>query len=154
MLRRICVLLLAIAVTTATAQTAAGEATSCRNLLPASQIQASGLTVAQARQVLILVLKHEKLLIKKPGFNIEHIDFVPGYINFHVTYDAPTAAATSVIGAFAISPRTGDVWEVNRCKRYDFPALQRVQSVIAQRTRKTFASEVTERNALGCSAPP
>ncbi len=66
------------------------------------QIQRNGLTAQQANEVLIMVLKHEKLFIDKPGFNIENIEFVPGYINFHVTWDSPQAAATDVIGEFAI----------------------------------------------------
>lgn len=143
--------ILAIASTVVQVQAADGERAARPVPLTASQVQTEGLTSAQARQVLVMVLKHEKLFMNKPGFNIEDIEFVPGYVNFHVTYDSPKAAATDVIGAFAVSPRTGDVWETNLCKRYEFQALKRVQGTIMQRTGKTFASEVGERRGLGCT---
>ena len=115
------------------------------------QIQHNGLTAEQARELLIMVLKHENLFIDKPGFNIEHIEFVPGYANFHVTWDSPEAAATDVIGEFAVSPRTGDVWESNNCKQYSFPELKRLQAEVMKRTGWTFSGELKEREGLGCN---
>jgi hypothetical protein len=145
------VLLVILAFATTAGHAAGGEKAMTPGPLNASQVQADGLTIDQAKQVLVMVLKHEKLFMKKPGFNIEDIEFVTGYVNFFVTYDSPKAAATDVIGGFAVSPRTGDVWEANLCKRYDFPALKRVQATIMQHTGKTFASEVSERRGLGCT---
>ncbi|AUP76360.1 hypothetical protein CWS02_05580 [Enterobacter sp. EA-1] len=92
-----------------------------------------------------MVLKHETLFIDKPGFNIEHIEFVPEYINFHVAWDSPDAAATDVIGEFVVSPRTGDVWESNMCKQYAFSELKRLQTEIMKRTGWTLAGELKER---------
>lgn len=120
----------------------------------ADAVQATGLTTEQAQQVLIVMLKHEKLLMTKPGFDIEALrSSHPGYQDFGVTYDSPKAAATDVIGWFSVSKMTGDIWETNLCKRYAFPQLRRIQAAIMKRTGKTFASksEVTARRGLSCT---
>jgi hypothetical protein len=145
------VLLVILAVAATSVQAVNGGKTAKAEPSITGQIQKDGLTVQQAEQVLVMVLKHEKLFMKEPGFNIENIEFVPGYVNFHVTYDTPKAGATEVIGAFAVSPRTGDVWETNLCKRYAFPALKRVQAAIMQRTGSTFASETNDLRGMGCA---
>lgn len=129
----------------------ASEKTLSPSPVISGQIQHDGLTPEQARALLIMVLKHETLFIDKPGFNIEHIEFVPEYINFHVTWDSPDTAATDVIGEFVVSPRTGDVWESNMCKQYAFSELKRLQTEIMKRTGWTLAGELKEREGLGCN---
>jgi hypothetical protein len=121
-------------------------------------VQPSGLTKEQAKQVLVIVLKHLKFNLAREGMYLDGDitapsggPFHPGYYDFALTYDTPDAAATDVLGSYAVSLKTGDVWEVNLCKRYAFPALTRVQVAIMQRTGQTFASEKNERRGLGCS---
>lgn len=114
------------------------------------QIRHDGLSTDQTRELLVMMLRHEKLFINKPGFSIETVRIIPGYINFHVTWDSPKAAATDVIGEFAVSPLTGDIWEINNCKRYSFKQLSQVQAEITKQTGKTFADEATVRQGMGC----
>ncbi|MDR3441349.1 hypothetical protein [Telmatospirillum sp.] len=144
-------ILLALAViAVVSAQPSAGQNTSGTGGFDERQVQPSGLSVDQARQLLVVVLQHEKLMVNKPGFNIENIEFVPGYVNFFVTYDSPKAGATDVIGGFAVSPRTGDVWETTLCKRYQFRTLSDIQKRIMEKTGKRFATNDEAKEELGC----
>ena len=120
--------------------------------LDESTVQRTGLSAAQARQVLRVVLRHERFPVGKAGFYIETLaSGNRGYREFGVTFESPQAAATTVLGAFAVSRMTGDVWETNLCKRYAFPELEQLQARIMKRTHQTFATEVGERRKLGCS---
>jgi hypothetical protein len=88
-------------------------------------VGAGGLTKDQAKQLLMLVLRHERYKLRKPGVFVDgdlkddkgkppHT----GYFDFSVGYDSPKAGATEYWGLFAVSVRTGDVWELNSCKHY------------------------------------
>jgi hypothetical protein len=123
-----------------------------------SQIREGGLTGDQAKQVLVVVLKHEKYRLEKRGMDIDgpfkvdpSIPSERGFWEFGLTYDSPKLGATQVLGRYAVSRLTGDVWETNLCKRYDFPSLKRIQAEIMTRTGKTFADEKEARQGLGCT---
>jgi hypothetical protein len=118
----------------------------------------SGLTGEQAKQVLIVVLNHEKYQLNKTGMDIDgpfkvdpNIPSQRGFWEFGLTYDSPKYGATQVLGRYAVSRLTGDVWETNLCKRYDFPKLRQVQAAIMEKTGKTRADEVEARRGLGCT---
>jgi hypothetical protein len=121
-----------------------------------TRIAQNGLTKDQAKQVLLIVLRHEGYKLTKPGMYVEYLrneqeeDPYEGYFNFSLGYDSPKAAATDVLGYFAVSKVTGDVWELNLCKRYSFPELRRIQKTIMMRTKKTFSDEKEQRLSLGC----
>jgi len=120
--------------------------------LKTDAIEPTGLTTQQAQQVLMIVLEQERFPVAQEGFFVEALSpSEPGYQDFGVTFETPKAAATTVLGAFAVSRMTGDVWESNLCKRYDFPELQALQAKIMARTGKTFSSESHERRGLGCT---
>ncbi len=126
--------------------------------LAGQPIDSAGLTQTQARQVLVMVLKHEKFKISRPGVFIDG-DLTtpdgkpphPGYYDFSVGSDSPSAGATEYLGLFSVSAATGDVWEINLCRRYIFPDLSVAQKAIMKRTGKTFESEKPERRGLGCT---
>ncbi len=122
------------------------------------QVAASGLTQDQARQVLMLVLRHERYQVGKAGAFVdgdlkdaEGRPPHPGYHDFSVGYDSPKSGATEYWGLFAVSRATGDVWEVNQCKRFAFPELARIQRRISGSTGQTLAGEAPLRRGLGCS---
>jgi len=122
-----------------------------------SDIAKTGLTKEQAKQVLILVLKHEKYHLSAPGMVIED-DLHgpngevnrPGYIDFSLSYDAPDAGATAVLGYYSINVLTGDAWEVEDCKRYQFPALSQLQREIQIQTGVTLAPAKVAHQEVGC----
>jgi len=118
----------------------------------------SELTADQARQVLIVVLKHEKIDIKKDGMDIDGpfkvdsgIPSQRGFWEFGVTFDSPKYGATQVLGRYAVSRLTGDVWETNLCRRYRFPKLGKIQAAIRLKTGKSIADEKDARRGLGCT---
>lgn len=127
-------------------------------LLDGKEVGPTGLTKMQAKQVLVTVLMHEKFKLAKPGVSIND-DLLgpdgkpphPGYYDFSIGYDSPSAGATEYVGLFSVSTATGDVWETNLCKRYVFPALKATQKAIMKQTGKTFESEKRERRGLGCT---
>ncbi len=122
------------------------------------QIAPEGLSRDQAKQVLIAVLKHQRYQLEKPGVFIDgdltDANGKPphsGYFDFSLGYDNPKAGATEYWGLFVVSVLTGDVWEINLCKRFAFPALQRLQKKIMKRTGKNMADEKVQRKGLGCT---
>lgn len=129
---------------------------------PASALDAiavgrSGLSRAQAEEMLHLVLRHERLVTPGDHTAIEALagksgaELYPGYFAFGVSADSPESLASTTKGLFAVSAMTGDVWELNLCKRYTFSGLRKVQDQIMARTGKRFDDERAERRALGCS---
>jgi len=119
----------------------------------------SGLTKEQAKQVLIVVLKHEKFHLSVPGMYIDDDLYGPngkpnrpGYFDFSLSYDTPKAGATAYLGYYAVNIKTGDVWEVESCMRYSFPALRILQQQISFRTGVSLLNEEAARDEVGC--PP
>ncbi len=122
-----------------------------------SKLSAKGLSKEQAKQVLLAALEHEKYSPSSPGMYIESLTkkngtaIHSGYYDFGLSYESPDAGATQTMGLFAISRFTGDVWELNLCRRYSFSKLDKLQKAITQVTKKTFADEKKQRRGLGCT---
>ncbi|EAW8149236.1 hypothetical protein I7044_004068 [Salmonella enterica subsp. enterica] len=123
-----------------------------------SDINREGMTKAQAEKLLIIALRHQNYNLSLEGIfidgdlqdeqgNAPH----PGYYDFSLGYDKPTAGATDYLGLFSVSPETGDIWEINECERVVFPELQKIQQGIMKKTGATFASEMVQRRGLGCT---
>ncbi|KIH82243.1 hypothetical protein [Pseudomonas batumici] len=125
--------------------------------LPPEQIKPEGLSREQAQQVLVVALKQQPYKLSKPGVFIDG-DLAdgngnpphPGYFDFSLGYDDPKAGATEYWGLFSVSVLTGDVWEINSCKRLTAPALKQLQTQIMARTGKTLNDEAGQRQGLGC----
>jgi len=122
-----------------------------------SDVAKSGLTREQAKKVLLVVLRHEKYHLNTPGMYIED-DLHgpngeanrPGYIDFALTYDSEKAGATAVLGNYSVNVLTGDVWEVESCKRYQFSVLRQLQTKIQSQTGVSLASLKQARQEVGC----
>ncbi|UOD29210.1 hypothetical protein INH39_27950 [Massilia violaceinigra] len=122
------------------------------------EIHASGLTADQARQVLLVVLKHEKFDMSNPGMWIDGpwrgdrqgTQYRPGYYDFGVVYSNRKTHTSNVQGHFAVNASTGDVWNTVRCKRYGFAGLSTIQNVISARTGKKLASAQLAFDEIGC----
>lgn len=123
-----------------------------------SDINHKGMTKKQTEELLIIALKHNKYNLSGEGTFVDgdlqdekgsspH----PGYYDFSVGYDDPTAGAIEYWGLFSVSPQTGDIWEINECKRIVYPELQKTQRTIMKKTGVTFADEVAKRRVLGCT---
>lgn len=122
-------------------------------------ISQSGLTLPQAKALLLLVLRHQGYQLNKRGMFIDD-DFKTsqgqaphiGYFDFALGLDSSQAGATRYMGYYAVSKKTGDIWELNLCKRYLLPELERAQRLVMSRTKISFADERSERRGLGCPA--
>ncbi|UOD33333.1 hypothetical protein INH39_11425 [Massilia violaceinigra] len=111
----------------------------------------------QAKEVLIVVLKHNKFNLRKSGVFIENLvddkgkPYRPGHFEFSLGYSDPNAGAIEYWGMYSVSALTGDVWETHTCENFSFPELQRVQREIMTITKKTFDSERVARRGFGCT---
>jgi len=135
-----------------------GMACAAATVFDADEVQATGLTKEQARQILALVLKHKHYDLSMPGMLVNDdlssangISPHPGYIDFNVVYTSSTAGLDDYDGLFVVSPATGDIWELNDCTHFVYADLKHVQELIMQRTGKTLAGEVAQRSMLGCT---
>src|SRR5262249_41976365 len=117
----------------------------------------ASLSDSEVEDVLRTVLAHERLASPGDGTVIEVLrertsaDIYPGYVAFGVSIDRPEEAATPVKGRFAVSRRTGDVWELSLCQRYSFSALRALQRQIGARTGARLGDETAQRRRLGCT---
>jgi hypothetical protein len=119
---------------------------------------ATGLMREQAKQVLLVVLKHEHYKLRGASIFING-DLAddkgnpphPGYYDFSLGDDSAHEGATHYRGLFSVSVLTGEVWEINLCKRFEFRQLKRIQTAIMKKTGKTFADERAARKGLGCT---
>jgi hypothetical protein len=119
--------------------------------------QSRELSVAEARDLLLLVIRHEGYTLEKRGISLEvvttrsHQPVHLGYLDFSLTFETLSAGATDALRLYSVSPRTGEVWETNLCRRYEFPALEAEQKKIQKRTGYSPADEQELRRGLGCS---
>lgn len=124
----------------------------------AQNIQPTGLTAEQAKQVMAIVMKHlhnnlsdSETWIEGPYIDKETGKPVePGYYHFGlIDYDSKGGAADT-LGSFLVNAVTGDVWDIEICKRYRFPALSTIQERIMAKTGKRLATEGEAKEELGC----
>ena len=119
------------------------------------EIDKAGLSREQASEVLLLVLRHQKIP-QPPASTIEYLtkkdggDLAADYFAFGVTADSANNGASTVYGMFAVNRQTGDVWEWNLCKRYRFARLTQLQKVVMQKTGKRLAAASIVKASLGC----
>ena len=76
--------------------------------------------------------------------------FVAGYFSFAASCDFPNGAATSPWGQFAVSPRTGDVVQLETCKWFRYPDLRVLQMQIVAQAHASEQAEVRYRKSTGC----
>ncbi len=117
--------------------------------------QPSAISVADAKSLVSLVLRHERINLSSRYCQLEQLDtegkpFVADYYSFGASCDYPNTGATTPFGIYVVSPRTGDVWEFNRCRWFAFPELRRLQRNIMRRTHATEMEESKYREKTGC----
>lgn len=124
----------------------------------ADDVAPSGLTTEQAKKVLSVVLKREKYRLSDKGMFIDTLVLPsgtpdrPGYVDFSLSWDNPKAGATAYLGYYSVNINSGDVWEVESCRHYRFPALRALQHAIVERTGAPLTNEDIARSEVGCPA--
>ncbi|NHZ36709.1 hypothetical protein [Massilia rubra] len=124
-------------------------------VLDVNKVRPTGLTVNQAKRVLMVVLEHERVDMSDTAWWIDEPfrggdDLYPGYRTFGLVYSHPKNAMSFTHGHYAVNVLTGDVWVANACKRISFPALSTLQRGISSRTGKHRPSARVARGDFGC----
>lgn len=134
-----------------------GVATAATPTIDLGKVHPQGLTRSQARQLLVFVLTREGYTLKKRGVDIEDLTgddgklSIPGHVSFGMSYDSPKQLAVASWGLFAVSMSSGEMWEINRCEKFSFPALLQIQAAIRTATNISEENERIERRGLGCT---
>ena len=112
----------------------------------------------QARQVAFLVARHDNITVDDRTVVLNSMDtrseagFIPGYYSFSIIRESDTAARPDeTIRMYVVSKRTADTWEMNLCKHYIFPELQKVQQDIIHKTGATEGEDLDMPKAIGCA---
>lgn len=118
--------------------------------------QESTISLAEAKSLVGIVLRHQQFPLSSPYCEIENLDqegrtFAPDYYAFSAHCDFPNTAATSPWGTYLVSPRTGDVLQFDFCKWFRYADLRRVQKQIMLRTHATEAAEAQYQEKNGCA---
>jgi hypothetical protein len=118
------------------------------------------LTTAQGETLVRAVLRHEHFKVPSKSCGVELLrnkdgtPFMPDYYSYSADCDYAKAAATTPLGIFIVSPRTGQVWAFIGCTPFTFPELVKLRrSLLSQ----SDASEKTEEqywSRLGCEPDP
>jgi Effector immunity protein Tgi2PP len=112
-----------------------------------------GLTLREAHQIAVLVAHHDRIDLSDTHVELNSMDlnreFVPGFFSFIIIRESSTPGPDETLRRYAISRRTGDVWEMTLCTHYDFPELTRMRRTFG---RAGAAAEVAEQGRqLGCA---
>jgi hypothetical protein len=113
------------------------------------------LTASQTRQIARLVARHDKIDLTDTHIEFNSMDmgadFVRGFSSFIVIRESTTPGPDETLRRYAVSRRTGDVWEMNLCTHYAFPELARMQLALAGRAGNEAAEVAEQGRQLGCS---
>lgn len=109
----------------------------------------------QARQIVRLVARHDRIDLSDTRVEMNSLDltspFIPGFASFIFIREASTPGPDQTLRRFAVNRHTGDVWEMTRCRRYDFPALENLQRAFVGHLPAP-AAIAAESRELGCSS--
>ncbi len=135
---------------------AVNSGTAMMTAAPAPHSGAHRLNSSQAQKIVRLVAQHDNIDLSDTHVEVNSLDlmspFIPGYASFILIREAMTPGPDETLHRYAVNRRTGDVWEMTLCTRYDFPALAKMQQAMTGEVA-TAAEIAVERQQLGCSAP-
>lgn len=114
------------------------------------------LTQSQARQLARLVARHEHIDLNNEWIEFDSMDvgtpYVRGFSSFIVLRDAATPGPDKTLRRYAVNRRSGNVWEMTECRKYDFPALAALRRQLTGHAEPDEATDAAERKDLGCDA--
>src|ERR1700678_2075890 len=114
--------------------------------------------VDQARQVVLIVARFDNITVDDRTIVMNSMDtrtaagFIPGYYSFSIIRESDTAARPDdTIRMYVVSKKTADTWELNLCRHYSFPELQKFKQDIIQKTGATSSDDPDMPKAIGCA---
>ena len=122
---------------------------------PAPPIAQHHLSASQARQIALLVARHDHIDLSDTHIEFNSMDlssdFIPGYSSFIVIRESSTPGPDETLRRYAVNRLTGDVWEMTLCTHYDFPELHRMLKAFAVRSGETAGAVAAQSRELGCT---
>lgn len=113
------------------------------------------LTVSQARRLVALVARHDRIDISDTHIEVNSMDlgsdFIHGYASFILIRESNAPGPDETLRRYAVNRRTGDVWEMTLCTHYDFPELKRMRRSFALGPGAAESEIVAQSRELGCS---
>lgn len=112
------------------------------------------LTEGQARQMVALVAKHDRIDLSDTRIELNSMDvnadFIPGFSSFIVIRESTTPGPDETLRRYAVNRSTGDVWEMTLCTHYSFSELEQMRAHFAG-IRAAAPGEIAEQSRqLGC----
>ncbi len=118
---------------------------------------AHSLTQAQARELAVVVARHEGIPVNDEHVEIDSMDagapYLPGFWSFLVLRESTTPGPDTTLARYAVNRSSGNVWEMTECRRYEFPALEALRKRLSGHAKASRAADAAEQKALGCDAP-
>lgn len=116
--------------------------------------QAHVLTQGQARQMARLVARYEHIDLSNQWIEFDSMDagaaYLPGFASFTVVRDAQQPGPDTTLRRYAVNRRSGDVWEMTMCRRYEFPALAALRKKLTGHAEASRLEVIAEQKELGC----
>jgi hypothetical protein len=123
----------------------------------AAQSAKHEITPRQAHQIVVLVAHHDDIDLADTHIEMNSMDlgspFAPGFFSFIVIRESTSPGPDETLRRYAVSRRTGDVWEMNLCTHYAFPELSRLQRSFSGRSGVDASEVSSQAKRLGCSQP-
>lgn len=113
------------------------------------------LTMRQARQLVLLVLRHDAIDLRDTHIELNSMDlgrdFIPGFASYIVIRESTSPGPDETLRRYAVNRGTGDVWEINLCTHYDFPQLTHLRRTLTGRPVASGDAIAAQSRELGCS---
>jgi hypothetical protein len=123
-----------------------------------AQSSARELEFDQARQVALVVAHHDNITVDDRSVVMNSMDvrsdagFIPGYYSFSIVRESDSPARPDeTIRMYVVSKKTADTWELNLCRHYAFPELEKLQREIMRKMGTTAGDDHDMPRAIGCS---
>uniref|UniRef100_A0A372IMP9 Effector immunity protein Tgi2PP domain-containing protein n=1 Tax=Paracidobacterium acidisoli TaxID=2303751 RepID=A0A372IMP9_9BACT len=113
------------------------------------------LTSDQARRLALLVAGHDHIDTADTHIEFNSMDmnaaFIRGFSSFIVIRESASQEPDETLRRYAVSQRTGSVWEMTLCTRYRFPELVHLQHELLGKNADASDDEIAmEKRRLGC----
>ena len=91
-----------------------------------------------------------------PDVSVESFtySYAPEFLAYQAMWIHPkgSPSGSSLIGYFAVNPWTGDVWEINACRKISSPAMKKIQDSIWKQSKLPPAAEaILHERTPGCT---
>jgi hypothetical protein len=111
----------------------------------------------QARQVVLIVARYDHITVDDRNIVLNSMDtrsdagFIPGYYSFSIIRESDSPAhPDETIRMYVVSKKNADTWELNLCRHYSFPELQKFQQDIMHETGANSVDDAAMPKAIGC----